>query len=480
MTRARRARLARPVVVTAVAVRAGPGRIGTVRIGPVSAGLWIVLGSAILIGPAGAAAAPVPSASAGLQPSQCAPQRQYRHCLRYGFTGDDQSFTVPGRVRSLRVLEWGAGGGGASAGRPQYSAGAGGFTAGDVAVHPGEQLTVSVGQGGYTSGTGWDQIVYGGGGFGGNGVRTGGSGGGMSSLWQGAYATTPILIAGGGGGASPGSQTAASPGPHPAVIGGGGGGGLGGGWDGTEYSGQGGGQYGGGSPGGPPVPCDGSGIGGTAPTGGQQYSGGNGAGSDPDPPRKGAVAAGGGGGGGGYFGGGGGTCQVYVTSHPNGAGGGGSGYLEDGNVTHASTIAGRDGIAAGLDQGTPPAGAAMRSPFYRPDLGWGGGRSGAGNGGNGQIVIEWGVRPAPSRSVPSRSVPSRSAPSRPAPHSPPVPRQRPAPAPGSPLAGGHSAGPGRRLLPRTGFPFLQVGIVAVILIGLGVGVTWAGGRRPEG
>jgi hypothetical protein len=478
MTRARRAWLASPVAV---------------RAGAASAGLWLALVSAILIGPAGAAAAPVPSASGGFQPSRCAPQRQYLHCLRYGFAGDDESFTTPGRVSSLRVLEWGAGGGGASAGRPQYSAGAGGFTVGDVVVHPGERLTVSVGQGGYASGTGWDQIVYGGGGFGGNGLSTGASGGGMSSLWQGAFGTTPILIAGGGGGASPGSQTAAARGPHPAVIGGGGGGGQGGGWDGTEYSGQGGGQYGGGNPGGPPVPCDGSGIGGTAPTPGQQYSGGNGAGSDPAPPGKGVLAAGGGGGGGGYFGGGGGTCQVYVTGYPNGSGGGGSGYLEDGNVSHASTIAGRNGTTAGLDRGTPPARAALRSPFYRPDLGWGGGRSGADAGGNGQIVIEWGVRPAPSRS---------------ARHSPPGPRprRRTAPDPGSPLAGGHSAGPPsagppsagppsagppsgglpsaglvrQGLLPRSGFPFMQVGIVAVILIGLGVGVTWAGGRRPEG
>jgi hypothetical protein len=448
MTRTRRVRLARPAAV--------------------SAGLWVALASAVLIGPGGAAAAPVPDASSGLRPSQCVSQRQYRHCLRYGFTGEDQSFTVPGRVTSIRVLEWGAGGGGASVGRPQYSAGAGGFTVGDVAVRPGEQLTVSVGQGGYAGGTGWDQSVYGGGGFGGNGDNTGASGGGMSSLWQGVYGTTPILIAGGGGGAAPGSQTAASASRYRAVIGGGGGGGLNGGRDGTEYSGQGGAQYGGGNPGGPPVPCDGSGIGGSAPTPGQQYDGGNGAGSDPDPPGTGVVAGGGGGGGGGYFGGGGGTCQVYVTGHPDGAGGGGSGYLEVGNVSHASTITGRDGTAARLGRGTPPAAAAMRSPFYRPDLGWGGGRSGAGGGGNGQIVIEWGARPAPAPSAP-RPRPARRT------------RPRPVPAPGSQLAGPRSAGPhGRDLLPLTGFPFMQVGVVAVVLIGLGVAVTWAGGRRPEG
>jgi hypothetical protein len=175
------------------------------------------------------------------------------------------------------------------------------------------------------------------------------------------------------------------------------------------------------------------------------------------------VAAGGGGGGGGYFGGGGGTCQVYLTSYPDGAGGGGSGYAEVGNVSHAITIAGRNGTAAGLDRGTPPAAAAMRSPFYRPDVGWGGGRTGAGSGGNGQVVIEWGARSAPGRS-------------RPAPRRRPEPRRRPPPASGSPRAGQ----PGQRRLPWTGFPFVQVGIVAVALIGLGAAVMWAGGRRPQG
>ena len=56
--------------------------------------------------------------------------RPYRYCQRYAYTGTDQTFTVPGGVTSIRVLEWGAGGGGASAARPQFSAGAGGFTGG--------------------------------------------------------------------------------------------------------------------------------------------------------------------------------------------------------------------------------------------------------------------------------------------------------------------------------------------------------------
>ena len=48
-------------------------------------------------------------------------------------------------------------------------------------------------------------------------------------------------------------------------------------------------------------------------------------------------------------------------------------------------------------------------------------------------------------------------------------------------SGAHRTGStGHDPLSLTGFPFVQVGIVAAVLIGLGVAVTWAGGRRPEG
>jgi hypothetical protein len=242
----------------------------------------------------------------------------------------------------------GAGGGGAYIGRPQYSAGVGGYSVGDVAVQPGEQLTVTVGQGGNASGVGYEQDVYGGGGLGGDGRYTGGSGGGMSALWDGAYATVPLLIAAGGGGASPGSQTSSSAGQYPAVIGGGGGGGVNGGSDGSLYSGQGGSQHNGGIEGSPPVACIDSGIGGTSPTDGQQYYGGNGGSSDPGPAGPGAVAEGGGGGGGGYYGGGGGRCKVRDTDYPGGAGGGGSGYVDATPVSNALTIAGANGTRPAL------------------------------------------------------------------------------------------------------------------------------------
>jgi len=407
----------------------------------------------VAAGPAAAIAGPAPAVAAA-SPARCVPAPPYRHCQRYSFTGNDQWFVVPGGLRSIRVLEWGAGGGGAMLGRPQYTAGAGGFTAGTVSVQPGEQFTVSVGQGGYAGGTGYDQNVYGGGGLGGNGAHTGASGGGMSALWADGYAIAPVLIAGGGGGASPGSQTSGSAGQYPAVVGGGGGGGLAGGTDGSRYSGQGASQQVAGDAGEPGADCGGSGIGGTAPTPGQQYYGGNGAGSDPAPAGAGAAAYGGGGGGGGYYGGGGGRCQIYSAGLPAGDGGGGSGYIAHAGVTRAFTLQGTDGNHAPASLGAPPAGTAVRSRFYRPGLGYGGGLSGAARGGNGQVVIEWGHatairgRPAPRRAPRlARRIVHRS--------------------------------PAGHALPLSGFPFLQAGVIGVLLIGLGGLVTWAGGRRRQ-
>jgi hypothetical protein len=91
---------------------AGVRRTNLAWAAAVSHGLWLALGSAALPGSAGAAAALVPLAAPDFSPSTCVPQPQYRHCLRCGFTGDDQAFTVPGGVRRIWVLEWGADGGG--------------------------------------------------------------------------------------------------------------------------------------------------------------------------------------------------------------------------------------------------------------------------------------------------------------------------------------------------------------------------------
>jgi hypothetical protein len=413
------------------------------RAAAVSAGLSIAAGPVGLLSLVAA-----PSAAAATASSTCTPQAPYAHCVRFSFTGSDQSFTVPKGVSTIRALLWGAGGGGAYIGQPQYTAGGGGYTVGTIKLKPGAQLTVSVGQGGNASGVGYSQNVYGGGGLGGNGTNTGGSGGGMSALWWGPYGTTPLLIAGAGGGASPGSQTSQTGGQYPGAVFGGSGGGYSGGSDNSGFSGGGGDQTGGGDPGVPPVPCDGSGSGGTAPTVGLQYTGGNGAGSDPSPPGVGQTAEGGGGGGGGYYGGGGGRCNVYVTDQPSGAGGGGSSYIDTSGITHAATYGGENGNYYGTGKGAPPAKQAMSSPYYLAGIGWGGGKSGRTDGGNGQVVIEWGRK------------------------SHPKPTPKPSPSPAPPPPGHHS-------LPITGFPFAQVGIAAMALIGLGAMAARAGRPRRQ-
>jgi hypothetical protein len=423
----------------------------------VAAGLCIGLGPLAIMSAAAVTASGGPTAASGAiagGASACSAPG-FLHCVRYSYIGDDQTFTVPGGVSEIRVLEWGAGGGGAKASGPQYTAGSGGYTVGDVHVWPGEQLTVTVGGGGYASGNGYNQYVYGGGGMGGNGRYTGAAGGGMSAVWHGDYGSSPLLIAGGGGGASPGSAHGTT-GQYFAVVGGGAGGGLGGGQDTSIYSGRGGTQLYGGGAGAPPVACLGSGIGGTAPQDGYDFEGGSGGGADPAPAGLGTVSYGGGGGGGGYFGGGGGRCMVDITDFPNGAGGGGSGFIASG-IAGAFTLRGSNGTSAGLDHGAPPAPAAINNPLYLPGLSWGGGMSGAANGGNGQVVIEWGrhhPKPKPSPS-PTSPMPSPTSP-------------MPSPSPGPPL-------------PVTGFPFAQFGIAGLTLVGAGGaitgGLTWAARRQ---
>ena len=442
MARDHRGKLAR-VAVAAAGLSVGLGPLAIMSAVTVSSAGAATVAGATAAGATGAAA----TASACVAPG-------YRHCLRYSFTGGDQFFTVPGRVTAIRVLEWGAGGGGASSATGQYSAGAGGYTVGDVAVQPGQELTVTVGQGGFASGTGYNTYGYGGGGLGGNGRLIGAGGGGLSALWNGAYGVQPLLIAGGGGGASPGSPHGTD-GDYTAVVGGGAGGGLTGGSDGTQYSGSGGTQLYGGTAGSPPSPCLNSGIGGTAPGDGQQYQGGPGGGADPSPRGLGTVSEGGGGGGGGYWGGGGGRCQVSINDMPNGAGGGGSAYLRGAGVYQAWTVPGTDAVAAGLNTGAPPAPEALNNPLYLPGLSWGGGQSGAAAGGNGQVVIEWDKR-QPVKPTPS---PTPTATVTPA----PVPTS-PAPVPPGPL-------------PVTGFPFAQAGIAGLALLALGAGMSWVSRRQ---
>ncbi|GAA5164487.1 MULTISPECIES: glycine-rich protein [Amycolatopsis] len=184
----------------------------------------------------------------------------------------------------------------------------GGEALGDVAVTPGQTLTVTVGQRGSSS---WGVPAFGGGGAGAGQCTgwCGAGGGGMSALWAGTpnVAANALLVAGGAGGN----------------------GGRGSGWDagdggglvGNTYSGGGGTQSAGGAAGVYPGAC--------AAGSGSQFQGGNGA----------VGYHGGGGGGGGWYGGGGGACGPSADLWGNG-GGGGSSYLGGPGVTNASTTTG--------------------------------------------------------------------------------------------------------------------------------------------
>ncbi|WP_371522475.1 hypothetical protein [Kitasatospora sp. NBC_01300] len=297
--------------------------------------------------------------------ASCTPSGTNTNCVRFTYSGGDQTFTVPAGVSSVYARVFGAGGAGSP--RPyytgQYGGGGGGYTTGTLAVTPGQRLTVTSGQGGVLNST---SSTYGGGGAGGQGFTdasgasaTGGSGGGLSAVWNGAYGTTPLLIAGGGGGSSPGADATT-----PAA---GGGGGTNGGQDNQPAaSGRGGTQTAGG-PAATQTAC-------AAATAGSQYQGGRGASN--------SGYEGGGGGGGGYYGGGGGACQRSGTLDANGMGGGGSGYNRGTGVTNTQTSNGTN--SAGNGQGGTSGGRTDAQ--YVRGIGDGGGYS---NGGNGEVVIEW-------------------------------------------------------------------------------------------
>jgi gliding motility-associated-like protein len=219
------------------------------------------------------------------------------------YTGAVQTFVVPCGTYSVNVKAWGGGGSGGGAdsyiGAP---GGGGGFVQTDIAVTPGQVLTVIVGGGGGPGGNcagsapggtgGWGNGLIAGG-RGGNAGASGcsgggGAGGGASAIYNGA---TELLVAGGGGGGSGGGLNSA-----------GGAGGAGGGTNGNTGSGcsigiagssangngnaggdrggadgagggGGGGGHNGGSAGGSPPGCDCGGCGGG---GGNSYSSGTG------------------------------------------------------------------------------------------------------------------------------------------------------------------------------------------------------------
>ncbi|MEV4510394.1 glycine-rich protein [Dactylosporangium sp. NPDC049525] len=281
-----------------------------------------------------------PGPTTAVASTTCTPV-SYTNCVRYGYTGADQTFTVPAGVTGLDLKVWGAGG----ANGLEAKGGGGGFTTGTLAVTPGQTLSITVGQAGQENST---VATYGAGGPGGTpggslteDVRAGGSGGGMSAVWSTSYGVGPLLIAGGGGA-----------GAIDTDRDGGGGGGNTGAAGVNVASGGGASQVVAGAPG--------NNTCGEANWGGM-FSGGAG----------GSGYKGGGGGGGGYFGGGGGDCKPSsISGLLTGAGGGGSGYKTGAGISGASSVAATDENSAGAGD-----------PLHT---------SGIGDAeGNGMVVIQW-------------------------------------------------------------------------------------------
>lgn len=147
----------------------------------------------------------------------------------FSFTGTTQSFTVPPCVNTLHVKAWGGGGSGGGADVANGAGGGGGgYVQCDLAVTPGQVLTIIVGGGGgagtgCVTGTGAGPGGWGnglldgapGGNAGGSGCSGGGGGGGgAAAIYNGA---TPLVVAAGAGGGSGGGQFSSG------AIGGGGG-----------------------------------------------------------------------------------------------------------------------------------------------------------------------------------------------------------------------------------------------------------------
>jgi uncharacterized repeat protein (TIGR01451 family)/LPXTG-motif cell wall-anchored protein len=339
---------------------------------------------AIVLGVSAAAVAAMTLAVAPVRPVQaaeeeCTPTAGFNQCVRFTFEGSDQVFTVPEGVTTIDVRMWGAGGAGDTEAFPAprgLSGGPGGYTTGTVAVTPGQELTVTVGEGGVPAST---AATYGGGGAGGGGFFPGSSGGGMSALWNGASGTVAnaLLMAGGGGGISVGTPI------EQDGIGGGAGGGEEGSWDfSPTTSGTQGTQTAGGTP-----PADTTGCA-TPATAGGQFQGGTG-GTTAGAPD--GTDEGGGGGGGGLFGGGGGRCQDDSAQTQNGAGGGGSGFIAGDGVSGAATEVGIDGDRVTIGQPAPPPG--VDDEHYMDGAGVG---AFVGNGGNGDVVIQYNLPPQAS------------------------------------------------------------------------------------
>ena len=261
--------------------------------------------------------------------------------LRFDYTGNEQSFVVPSGVTKLKVVAYGAAGGGKiyPSNYAEYP-GYGGRVSAVVPVQSGETLYVFVG--GTARGNG---ATVGGFNGGGNSVDGGWAGGGASDLREGGDALSDrILVAGGGGGAG---GTAIY---NFSGAGGGGGGATGeaGGNNGKSTDGQGG--VGGSQSAGGPGGVGGAGLkkhAGNPGTAGALGIGGNGGAGGLARGRYGFGGGAGGGGGGGYYGGGGGGGGIGthygVVPGTGGGGGGGSSYAP----SNAKDYRGKQGVRQG-------------------------------------------------------------------------------------------------------------------------------------
>ena len=263
--------------------------------------------------------------SSGATPPVSVAGERFPYHKTFNYTGRKQMFTVPPRVKKLKVIAVGAQGNG-------DMHGFGGRVYALIPVTPGEKLAIFVGgDGAYNNSSGG----FDGGALGGlypycyrsSGNCYGYGGGGASDVREGGDSLTDrILVAGGGGGA--GTDSVPGGGGGGATGGDGGSGygyyyGGGGGSGGTQSQGGSGGagqfgSYGNGGPGSPGTRGEGG-------SGGQASYDGNCSSS--------CVEGAGGGGGGGYYGGGGGggACAPSLTvpfCGVGGGGGGGSSYIE--------------------------------------------------------------------------------------------------------------------------------------------------------
>ena len=267
-------------------------------------------------------------------------------------TGVYQYFTVPSGITSITLLMWGAGGGGI-AGYTPCIGGSGACIQGNLAVTPGETLTIVVGYGGQSSQSGTTTDAMGGGGTGYNGNR--GYGGGRSAIQR--VAGTDIVTVGGGGGSDSNYYRAAG-----AATG-----------SGTAQQGNMGGKT--------------TGANGPYGGGGGQTSGGTGgtmSGYTGSTGTKGFGGASGRGGGGGGGWGGGGAGGNNTVSGEFGSGGGGSSYTD--NLTPGS-ITTYDGFGVSGSGGVRVA-PNSSSPYYN-NYSLGG--TYAANAGNGAVIISYSV-----------------------------------------------------------------------------------------